>query len=159
MPRKSSPQGIRPGKPGFRSRKTSPFGLHSPHRAPLRCKMALVSRKPSQQNPVASRETSPFTKTAQKMGRMRARRRSCKFSPVSAQAENGALRNSAASAAVWPRKTSPLGNLVFHCDPESAHDLSCIGSRSSPNPITSAPAEHHLGSRKTSPCRPENLAT
>lgn len=158
-PEKAHLNGIRAGKPGFRSRKASPFRLHRPHRALLLCKMTVGSRKSSQQIPVESRETSPFMKTAQKMGRIGARVRSRKFSPMSAQAENCARRHSAGSMAVRPRKTSPLGNLAFHCDPESAHDLSCIGSRRSPNPITSAPAEDHLGSRKTSPCRPESLAT
>ncbi len=158
-PEKAHLNGIRAGKPGFRSRKASPFRLHRPHRALLLCKMTVVSRKSSQQIPVESRETSPLMKTAQKMGRIGARLRSRKFSPMSAQAENCARRHSAGSMAVQPRKTSPLGNLAFHCDPESAHDLSCIGSRRSPNPITSAPAEDHLGSRKTSPSRPESLAT
>lgn len=157
-PEKSHLKGIRAGKPGFPSRKASPLGLHRPSRALLLCKMAVVSRKSSHQKPVESRETSPFRKTAQKMGRIGARRRSCKFSPMSAQAENCAVRHRAGSMAVRPRKTSPLVNLVFHCDPESAHDLSRNGSRSSLNPITSAPAEDHLDSRKTSPCRPESLA-
>lgn len=146
------------GKPGFPSRKVSPLGHHRPRRALLLCKMASTSRKSSRQIPVESRGTSPFAKSAQKMGRIGARSRSCKFSPMSAQAENCEVRHSAASTAVWPRKPSPLGKRVFYCDPESAHDPSCNGSRSSLNPITSAPAEDHLGSRKTSPCRPESLA-
>jgi hypothetical protein len=158
-PEKAHLRGIRAGKPGFPSRKLSPLGHHRPLNALLLCKMVSASRKTSQQNPAESRETSPFAKTAQKMGRIGARRRSRKFSPVSAQAENCAVRHSAGSVAVRPRKPSPLGILVFHCDPESAHDLSCNGSRCSLNPITSAPAEDHLGSRKTSPCRPESLAT
>lgn len=157
-PEKAHLGGIEAGKPGFSSRKTSPLAHHRPLNALLLCKMALGSRKSSQQNLAESRETSPFTQTAQKMGRIGAQRRSRKFSPVSAQAENCAVRPRAGSVAVWPRKPSPLGNLVFHCDPESAHDLSCNGSRCSLNPITSAPAEDHLGSRKTSPCRPESLA-
>ncbi len=139
-PEKAHLSGIRPGKPGFPSRKASPLGHHRPLSALLLCKMAFASRKSSQQNPAESRETSPFAKTAQKMGRIGAQRRSCKRSPVSAQAENCADRHGAGSVAVRPRKPSPLGNLVFHCDPESAHDLSCNGSRCSPNPITSAPA-------------------
>lgn len=146
------------GKPGFPSRKVSPLGHHRPRRALLLCKMASTSRKSSRQIPVESRGTSPFAKSAQKMGRIGARSRSCKFSPMSAQAENCEVRHSAASTVVWPRKPSPLGKRVFYCDPESAHDPSCNGSRSSLNPITSAPAEDHLGSRKTSPCRPESLA-
>ncbi len=146
------------GKPGFPSRKVSPLGHHRPRRALLLCKMASTSRKSSRQIPVESRGTSPFAKSAQKMGRIGARSRSCKFSPMSAQAENCEVRHSAASRAVWPRKPSPSGKRVFYCDPESAHDPSCNGSRSSLNPITSAPAEDHLGSRKTSPCRPESLA-
>lgn len=158
-PEKPHLYGIGAGKPGFPSRKTSPLVHHRPPRALLLCKMTVASRKSSQQNPVESRETSPFAKSAQKMGRNGARSRSRKFSPMSAQAENCAVRHSAGSVAVRPRKASPLGNLVFHCDPESPHDLSCNGSRSSPNPITSAPAEDHLGSRKTSPCLPESLAT
>lgn len=145
------------GRPGFPSRKTSPLGHHRHRRALLLCKMASASRKSSQQIPARSREISPFIQSAQKMGRIGARNRSRKFSPMSAQAENCAVRRSAGSMAVWPRKPSPLGKLVFYCDPESAHDPSCNGSRSSPNPITSAPAEDHLGSRKTSPCRPESL--
>lgn len=63
-PEKSHLNGIRPGKPGFPSRKTSPLGLHRPPRTLLLCKMAFVSRKSSHQTPVESRETSPFTKTA-----------------------------------------------------------------------------------------------
>ncbi len=157
-PEKAHLNGIGAGKPGFPSRKTSPLGHHRPPRALLLCKMAFASRKSSQQIPVESRETSPFAKSAQKMGRIGARSGSCKFSPMSAQAENCAVRHSAGSMAVRPRKPSPLGKRVFYCDPESAHDPSCNGSRSSPNPITSAPAERHLGSRKTSPCRPESLA-
>ncbi len=145
-------------KPGFPSRKASPLGHHRRRNARLLCKMAVGSRKSSQQIPLESRETSPFAKSAQKMGRIGPRTRSCKFSPMSVQAENCAVRHSAGSMAVWPRKSSPLEKLVFHCDPESAHDLSCNGSRSSLNPITSAPAEDHLGSRKTSPHRPESLA-
>ncbi len=158
-PEKAHLNGMGAGKPGFSSRKVSPLVHHRPRRALLLCKMAFGSRKSSHQIPVESRETSPFVKTAQKMGRIGAQRGSRKFSPMSAQAENCAARHSAGSVAVRPRKPSPLGNLVFHCDPESAHDLSCNGSRSSPNPITSAPAEDHLGSRKTSPCQPETLAT
>lgn len=158
-PEKAHLKPIRAGIPRFPSRKTSPFGLHRPRMCFLLCKMAVVSRKSSQQIVSESREISPFAKIAQKIGRIGGRSRSCKFSPVSAQAENCACRDGAGSAAVGPRKTSPLENRVFHCDPESTHDLSCNGSRSSPNPITSAPAEGHLGSRKTSPCRPESLAT
>ena len=158
-PEEAHLNGIGPGKPAFRSRKTSPFAGYGPHSALLLCKMAVLSRKSSQQILVESRETSPFAKTAQKMGRIGARRRSRKFSPMSAQAENCARRHRAGSADVGPRKPSPLGKLVFYCGPESAHDLSCIGSRSSPNPITSAPAEDHRGARKTSPCRPETLGT
>lgn len=157
-PEKAHLKEIGAGKPGFPSRKTSPLGHHRPRKALLLCKMASASRKSSQQIPVESRETSPFAKSAQKMGRIGAQSRSCKFSPMSAQAENRAVRRRAAFVAVRPRKPSPLGKLVFYCDPESAHDLSCNGSRSSLNPITSAPAEDHLGSRKTSPCRPESLA-
>ncbi len=156
-PEKAHLTEIEAGKPGFPSRKTSPLGHHRRGKALLLCKMAFASRKSSQQIPVASRETSPFAKSAQKMGRIGARSRSCKCSPVSAQAENCAARHSAGSVAVRPRKPSPVGKLVFYCDPESAHDPSCNGSRSSLNPITSAPAEDHLGSRKTSPCRPESL--
>lgn len=157
-PEKAHLKGIGAGKPGFPSRKASPLGHHRCPKALLLCKMAFASRKSSQQIPVESRETSPFAQSAQKMGRIRARSTSCKFSPMSAQAENCAVRHSAGSAAVQPRKPSPVGKRLFYCDPESAHDPSCIGSRSSLNPITSAPAEDHLGSRKTSPCRPESLA-
>ncbi len=157
-PEKAHLRGIGAGKPGFPSRKTSPLGHHRPRRALLLCKMAFASRKSSQQIPVESRETSPFAKSAQKMGRIGAQSRSCKFSPMSAQAENCAVRHRAGSVAVRPRKPSPVGKRVFYCDPESAHDPSCNGSRSSLNPITSAPAEDHLGSRKTSPCRSESLA-
>lgn len=157
-PEKAHLKEIGAGKPGFPSRKTSPLGHHRLWSALLLCKMASASRKSSQQIPVESRETSPFAKSAQKMGRIGAQIRSCKFSPMSAQAENCAVRRRAGFVAVWPRKPSPEGKLVFYCDPESAHDLSRNGSRSSLNPITSAPAEDHLGSRKTSPCRPESLA-
>ncbi|NTZ06586.1 hypothetical protein FCJ60_12665 [Burkholderia metallica] len=157
-PEKAHLREIGAGKPGFPSRKTSPLGHHRPRRALLLCKMAFASRKSSQQIPAESRETSPFAKSAQKMGRIAAQSRSCKISPMSAQAENCAVRHSAGSVAVRPRKPSPVGKRVFYCDPESAHDPSCNGSRSSLNPITSAPAEDHLGSRKTSPCRPESLA-
>lgn len=93
------------GKPGFPSRKVSPLGHHRPRRALLLCKMASTSRKSSRQISVESRGTSPFAKFAQKMGRIGARSRSCKFSPMSAQAENCEVRHSAASTAVWPPKT------------------------------------------------------
>lgn len=93
------------GKPGFPSRKVSPLGHHRPRRALLLCKMASTSRKSSRQISVESRGTSPFAKFAQKMGRIGVRSRSCKFSPMSAQAENCEVRHSAASTAVWPPKT------------------------------------------------------
>ncbi len=135
-PEKAHLRGIGAGKAGFPSRKASPLGHHRPRRALLLCKMAFASRKSSQQIRVESRETSPFAKYAQKMGRIGARSRSRRFSPMSAQAENCAARHCAGSVAVRPRKPSPVGKLVFYCDPESAHDPSCNGSRSSLNPIT-----------------------
>lgn len=63
-PEKAHLSGIRAGKPGFPSRKTSPLGHHGPLNALLLCKMALGSRKSSQQNLAESRETSPFAQTA-----------------------------------------------------------------------------------------------
>lgn len=63
-PEKAHLSGIRAGKPGFPSRKTSPLVHHRPTRALLLCKMASLSRKSSHQTPVESRETSPFTETA-----------------------------------------------------------------------------------------------
>ncbi len=63
-PEKAHLSGIRAGKPGFPSRKTSPLVHHRPTRALLLCKMASLSRKPSHQTPAESRETSPFTETA-----------------------------------------------------------------------------------------------
>ncbi len=63
-PEKSHLNGIRAGKPGFPSRKTSPLGHHRPRSVLLLCKMAFVSRKSSHQTALESRETSPFTKTA-----------------------------------------------------------------------------------------------
>lgn len=63
-PEKAHLSGIRAGKPGFPSRKTSPLVHHRPTRALLLCKMASVSRKSSHQTPAESRETSPFTETA-----------------------------------------------------------------------------------------------
>lgn len=63
-PEKPHLKPVEPGLPPFRSRKTSPFGVHRLGNALLRCKTPSVSRKSSHQIGLESRGISPFAKSA-----------------------------------------------------------------------------------------------